>query len=69
MVDHHEELTRGEAEAEKLARDIYSAFESQIDTSFENWHTNESILDAFEVEIIEYGLRGSDPRVRAQIRF
>ncbi len=53
LVDHHEELLDGADKAEALARDIYTAFEREVDTSFEGWETNEKTLDHIEVVIID----------------
>lgn len=60
LVDNHEHLIGGEEDAEQLARDIYAAFDREIDRSFENWHTNESILNAIEVEIIDVLVKDHD---------
>jgi type I restriction enzyme R subunit len=53
LVDNHEGLLNGEDETESLARDIYEAFEAEVDTSFEGWETNEDILDHIEIVIID----------------
>ena len=60
LVDHHEELLDGEDEAEALARDIYEAFETEVDTKFEGWETNEKTLDHIEVVIIDVLVKEHD---------
>jgi type I restriction enzyme R subunit len=60
LVDHHEELIGGEAEAERIADDVHNVFESEIDTSFQSWHTNESTLNAIEVAIIDVLVKDHD---------
>jgi len=60
LVDHHEELIGGEAEAERIADDVHNVFESEIDTSFQGWHTNESTLNAIEVAIIDVLVKEHD---------
>jgi len=60
LVDHHEELLDGEDEADALARDIYEAFETEVDTSFAGWETNEKTRDRIEVVIIDVLVKEHD---------
>ncbi|UWG50711.1 Type I site-specific restriction-modification system, R (restriction) subunit or related helicase [Halalkaliarchaeum sp. AArc-CO] len=60
LVDHHEELIGSERDAEELARDIYDAFESEVDTSFEGWHTNDGTLNAIEIAVIDVLVKDHD---------
>jgi type I restriction enzyme R subunit len=60
LVDHHDELLDGEDEADALARDIYEAFETEVDTSFAGWETNEKTRDRIEVVIIDVLVKEHD---------
>ncbi len=60
LIDHHDELISGETNAEELAHDIYDAFQSDVDTSFAGWHTNESTLNDIEVTVIDVLVKDHD---------
>ncbi|PSP87431.1 DEAD/DEAH box helicase [Halobacteriales archaeon QS_4_69_34] len=60
LVDGHEELIDDEAEAETLAHDLIQGFESEIDTSFKGWKTNEGAIDHIEVMIIDVLVKEHD---------